>query len=278
LALDASYLGSFANDPAYEDVLSLNKLLRRAKKFDNTMTIYRRLQGTWAEMVILCFSDAGQFTRRSGPSQAGGLFLLAEPAIFDGETAVANMIDLNSSKIGLTIKATFDSKLHAAQHHADVMEGLPAAMHELRTGEGSASRFCKLPPDQRQQSAIIIDAHDLHTRLENAFKTERKVAVFPRQSIESLTRCSIHMYWVYSGRMIADGLTKRWAEAHGELLLAVLETGLAHITYCEGSWRKKLDRQRGTIRALRVPDAVWCELIHDAESAHDSTLSHRVVR
>jgi len=68
--------------------------------------------------------------------------------------------------------------------------------------------------------------------------------------------------------MVADALTKLWTAAQGQLLLAFLSSGRIRITYCEHSWRRELERSRGELRQLAVPDPVWQKANHEAESAH----------
>ena len=53
-------------------------------------------------------------------------------------------MDYGSSKITLTVKASFDAELHAAQANAEAVEGLQLLLFELETGQ-KVSDFVRLP-------------------------------------------------------------------------------------------------------------------------------------
>ena len=65
---------------------------------------------------------------------------------------------------------------------------------------------------------------------------------------EILRRIGSKVFWVNSGHMAADALTKRSDKSpppNMDLLLHVLLTGEVRITYCETSWRKEMASSRG---------------------------------
>ena len=78
--------------------------------------------------------------------------------------------------------------------------------------------------------------------------------------MEILFRIGARVYWVNSGHMLADGMTKLSTKSpppNLDLLLHVLETNDVRITYCEGSWRKELQsRSAGKLEELPLLDPI----------------------
>ena len=76
--------------------------------------------------------------------------------------------------------------------------------------------------------------------------------------METLTRTQAKVYWVNSGHMIADGLTKlsnKNPVPNLDLMIYVLENGLIRITYCTESWRKEMAAKKaGTLHELEILD------------------------
>ena len=61
--------------------------------------------------------------------------------------------------------------------------------------------------------------------------------------MEILTRARANVFWVNSGHMIADGLTKASTKTPSpnlDLLCYALEYGAVCIAYCTDNWRKEM--------------------------------------
>ena len=101
---------------------------------------------------------------------------------------------------------------------------------------------------------IVIDAKGLWTKIQNEWKTEKRGTIYVRRMMEIMFRIGARVYWVNSGHMLADGMTKLSTKSQPpnlDLLLHVLETNDVRITYCEGSWRKELQsRSAGKLEEL----------------------------
>ena len=179
--------------------------------------------------------------------------LISHRDVLAGHTCTANVIDYGSTKVSLTTTASYDSELHAAQFNADGIEALQFGMMEL-TQEMDIHEFLSLPPDRRFLSGLAIDAKGLYTRIENAYKTERRGGLYVRKLVETLVRSGTILYWINGGHMIADALTKVWERAHGELLLALILDGKVRLTYCEESWRRELAKRQGNVRIITMPE------------------------
>ena len=76
--------------------------------------------------------------------------------------------------------------------------------------------------------------------------------------MEILVRVGARVYWVNSGHMLSDGLTKLSTKSpppNLDLLLYVLSTNDVRITYCEGSWKRELQsRTAGKLEELPLLD------------------------
>eukprot|EP00969_Alexandrium_andersonii_P152972 6764693-Alexandrium_andersonii.AAC.1 len=93
-----------------------------------------------------------------------------------------------SSKISLTVKASYDAELHAAQANAEAIEGLQFALSELETGR-PAGDFLRRAPEARRTAALVVDAKGVYDRMENAFATDKKHGgVYARLLVETLQR------------------------------------------------------------------------------------------
>ena len=92
--------------------------------------------------------------------------------------------------------------------------------------------------------------------------------------MEILRRIGAKVYWVNSGHMAADALTKRSDKQpppNIDLLLHLLDTNQVRITYCEGSWRKELQTKTGKLHELPLLDPARWNPPEDVE--YDTTPS-----
>eukprot|EP00969_Alexandrium_andersonii_P263633 11652538-Alexandrium_andersonii.AAC.1 len=93
-----------------------------------------------------------------------------------------------------------------------------------------------------------------------------KQPLYARRFLETLGRASTQTFWVNSGHTIADSLAKKWPAAHGQLLLAMVQTNTIKITYCDRAWRKKV---LGALQHAAVPDPEGALQHDEAEAAHE---------
>ena len=105
---------------------------------------------------------------------------------------------------------------------------------------------------------IVIDAKGLWTKIQSEHKTEKRGTIYVRRMMEILRRIGAKVYWVNSGHMVADPLTKRSDKQpppNMDLLLHVLCTDEVRTTYCAGIWRKELaTTKNGELRELPLLD------------------------
>ena len=76
-------------------------------------------------------------------------------------------------------------------------------------------------------AVIVIDAKGLWTKIQAEWKTEKRGTIYIRRLMEVLTRIGARVFWVNSGHMICDGLTKLSTKSpppNIDLLLHVLQT------------------------------------------------------
>ena len=109
---------------------------------------------------------------------------------------------------------------------------------------------------------MVIDAKGLWTKIQDEYKTEKRGTIYIRRLMETLTRIEAKVYWVNSGHMIADGLTKlsnKNPVPNLDLLNYVLENSAIRITYCTESWRKEMATAKaGTLHELKILDPrIW---------------------
>jgi hypothetical protein len=260
LSFDVSWLGSCVPSPTAEHMRFAQKLLRRAKSTSHLGLRFMALEKEWQNNVLVAFSDAGWATRVSGHSQAGNLIFLAEQKALKGETARAVVVDYASTKITLSVSSSFDAELHACEIAASAGENIQATIAELSAwcglGQWSVGRW--LDDGPRTTFVVVIDAKGLWTKIQAEYKTEKRGTIYIRRLMETLTRTKARVYWVNSGHMIADGLTKlsnKNPVPNLDLLVYVLEHGAIRITYCTESWRKEMATSKaGTLHELRITD------------------------
>ena len=74
--------------------------------------------------------------------------------------------------------------------------------------------------------------------------------------MEILVRCCAKVFWVNSGHMVCDSLTKLSVKDPGlDLLYYVLEQAEVRITYCDHSWKKEMSMKKATeIKPLDLMD------------------------
>ena len=162
----------------------------------------------------------------------------------EGYTASANLLDYSSSKITLTVKSSYDAELHACTATANIAENLQASLAELShwygAGNWSVSSWLQQGPRTRWALCIVIDAKGLWTHIQQEYKTEKRSAIYIREMMEILVRCCARVFWVNSGHMVCDSLTKLSVKAPGlDLLYYVLEQAEARITDCVHSWKRR---------------------------------------
>ena len=127
------------------------------------------------------------------------------------------------SKITLTVKSSYDAEMHACTATASIAENLQASFAELShwygAGNWSVSSWLQMGPKTRWPLCIVIDAKGLWTHIQQEYKTEKRAAIYIREMMEILVRCGARVFWVNSGHMVCDSLTK----------LSVKDPGLDHL-------------------------------------------------
>jgi hypothetical protein len=263
LCFDVSWLGSSVTEPTKEHFSVAQKVIRRAQATADLCIVYRKVTNQWSDQVIVTFSDAGWATRTSGHSQGANIIALSSPEAAKGKTAIANMIDYGSSKITLTVKSSYDAELHAGNDAALASESLQASVSELSTWLyndcWSVTDWLRQPPSSRIPFLMVIDAKGLWTKIKAEHKTEKRSTIYIRSLMEVLARTGALVYWVNSGHMLCDALTKRSDKNPApnlDLLHYFLTSGQIRITYCEDSWRRELYKrsEAGTTRLMQLPD------------------------
>ena len=265
LSFDVSSLGSRVSSPTVEDIRVAQKLVRRAKHYKDVGLQFRRLQVRWRELVIVNFSDAGWATRPSGHSQGAAVAMLCHPDVAGGHTALANILDYSSAKITLSVVSSYDAELHACSEAADIGENCQATLAELAYYPSHRPWSIQHWIDAREPRVpifVVIDAKGLWTKIQSEYKTEKRGTIYIRRLMDILYRVDAKVYWVNSGHMVCDALTKLSTKSPSpnlDLLLHVLTTNMVRITYCEGSWRKELaTKKAGNLKELKcVSPEAW---------------------
>jgi len=119
LSFDTGYLAGLATQPSRAVFNFACKLVRRARQQKEHTIRYHQIEVSWGQLVLVTFSDAGWATRPSGHSQAGCLTTLAHPAVLDGVTVRANLVEYGSCKIILSGLSSYDAEFHAMQVAAE---------------------------------------------------------------------------------------------------------------------------------------------------------------
>ena len=98
--------------------------------------------------------------------------------------------------------------------------------------------------------------------------------------MEILVRCGARVFWVNSGHMVCDSLTKLSTKDPGlDLLYYVLEQAEVRITYCDHSWKKEMSMKRATeLKPLDLLDpAEWNDELDDSYDVPGTTLKDRTL-
>ena len=282
LAFDTSFLGSQILTATVETIRFARKILRRARFHRDVCLRFRRLNTGWKEACIVAFSDAGWGTRAKGHSQAGAIVAIGHPDLIEGKTAMANILDFSSSKITLSVPSSYEAELHACATTTEISENLQVTFGELSTKKGwSISKW--IATGERHRTIVVIDAKGLWTKINAEHMTEKRGTIYIRRLMEILTRVGARVFWVNSGHMLADGMTKLSTKSPApniDILLHALSTGSLRITYCTESWRKEMAKtQKGQVKELTIQDpAAWnppTDVLFDTEGA---TLANRYTK
>ena len=86
------------------------------------------------------------------------------------------------------------------------------------------------------------------------------------------------MFWVNSGHMVCDSLTKLSVKDPGlDLLYYVLEQAEVRITYCDHSWKKEMSLKKATvIKPLDLMDpSEWNEDDQPSFDVSGATMNSR---
>ena len=142
------------------------------------------------------------------------------------------------------VRAAPVGELHACSDAGEIGENTQATMAELGFfGPRRWSVSTWLEKGIRVPLLTLVDAKGLWTKIQSEYKTEKLGTIYVRKMMEVLYRIQACVYWVNSGHMVADALTKLSRKSpppNLDLLLHVLEANAVRITYCEGLWRKEL--------------------------------------
>lgn len=245
-------------------------------KSERTHGCYLRsvcIVGPWQSLVLVAFSDAGWATRLSKHSQSAAFIVLAHPRGVEGHSSTTNVLDYSASKITLTVKSSYDAELHACTGTANIAEYLQASFAELShwngAGNWSVTGWLSMGPKTCWPLCIVIDAKGFWTHIQREYKTEKRSAIYIREMMELLVRCCAKAFWVNSGHMVCDLLTKLSVNDPGlDLLYYVLELAEVRITYCDHSWKKEMSMKKATVlKPLDLLDPTeWNE---DGQNSYD---------
>ena len=87
--------------------------------------------------------------------------------------------------------------------------------------------------------------------------------------MDILVRCCAKVFWVNSGHMVCDPLTKLSVKDPGlDLLYYVLEQAEVRINFCDHSWKKEMSLKKATtLKPLDLLDpTAWNE---DGQESYD---------
>ena len=117
-------------------------------------------------------------------------------------------------------------------------------MLELSAGRPtSVAEFLQLT--SRITLAAVVDNKGLFTQVDMN-KVEKRKSIYIMLLFEYLRRLKVLLFWVHSGHMLADPLTKLPHECRSalEALLDCLTTNEIRITYDTDSYRRALQKQK----------------------------------
>ena len=107
---------------------------------------------------------------------------LSHPAVADGETAAANLLDYHSGKITLSVKSSYDAELHACTDAGRAGENLQATFAELAhwqvNSSWSISSWLLQNGSERHPLFVVIDAKGLWTKIQTDSKTEKRGTIY----------------------------------------------------------------------------------------------------
>ena len=139
------------------------------------------------------------------------------------------------------VRAAPVGELHACSDAGEIGENTQATMAELGFfGPRRWSVSTWLEEGIRVPLLALVDAKGLWTKIQSEYKTEKLGTIYVRKMMEVLYRIQARVYWVNSGHMVADALTKLSTKSpppNMDLLLHVLETNSIRITSERGCSR-----------------------------------------
>ena len=245
LAFEISHVACRAQEGATkQELLDANKLVRRARGDAERGLRFVRLCDDWAGLILAVFSDAGWASRASNHSQAGGLHFICDKLILEGVAVKGNLLDMICNKISLQVIGSHDAEGHALRQNLEGAEHLQFLVFELSAGRPTTvAEFLRLPT--RNTLAAVVDNKGLFTQVDMN-KVEKRRSIYIMLLFEYLRRLKVLLFWVHSGHMLADPLTKLPHECRSalEALLDCLTTNEIRITYDMDSYRRALQKQK----------------------------------
>ena len=245
LACEISHVASRAKEgAAKQELLDVNKLVRRACGDAERGFRFVKLCDDWADLILAVFSDAGWASHASNHSQAGGLHFICDKLILEGVAVKGYLLDMICEKISLQVTGSHDAEGHALRPDLEGAEHLQFLVFELSAGRPtSVAEFLRLP--SRITLAAVVDSKGLFTQVDMN-KVEKRKSTYIMLLFEYLRRLKVFLFWVHSGHMLADPLAKLPRECRSalEALLNCFTANEVRIAYDTDSFRHALQKQK----------------------------------
>ena len=208
---------SKVNSATVQDLIEVNKLLRRAKATKSQKLIIHPIP--LEKMVVATWVDASFANRPDGSSTKGILVACSSTELLEGKITEASPVYWSSSKIGRVCRSSASAETRAAVDGEDMMYSIRFQLSE----------FLGYIPDVWQcdhvvsqvPGTLITDSKNVYDRVSQTMLTlkgaERRSDLETLCLKEAMSSVDVQVRWVNGDSQLANSLTKE-SEPHQCLL------------------------------------------------------------
>lgn len=194
-------------NPTISHLRQANNIVRRARQHSDLMLTFQPIP--LSKLTISCHSDAA-FANVGNHTQAGYVIAFTDSALNHGEVCTWNPIVWKSYKLSRAVSSTMAAESQAMSVATGTVEWLSLMLAETLDGAFDVRDSREVL--QRRNPIAITDCKSLYDHLISPSSPtaveDRRTSIDITIIKESIRTCSMHIRWVPTNRMLADGLTK----------------------------------------------------------------------
>ena len=197
LSFGVSNLAVKLNNATISDIISLNKVVRKAKSNDFDLTFC----SVGKNEKLICFTDAAFGNLPDGGSQGSYLIFLV------GENGICSLLSWQSKRLKRVVRSSLAAESLAMSDCVDAAIFIASMYKSIMYGD----QCSKCIPIE-----IVTDNRSLHDALySKKFVTEKRLRIDIAAVKESLINGNISkITWVNANKQLADCLTKEGAPSY----------------------------------------------------------------